>query len=436
MVKSVGFAQLMFAVGLALGAVAPVSAQFGAGSYTTLPPVDLAAAIANPQAVVGDWNADGFDDFVLYDGNASSFPITLHIFTSNGEMSYTKTGTDAVNVLPAPYAANYNGVAGEEFPSYPFLNAGQIAFSMFNGNGGGSFAQSIFTSTITGSQSDPRVFSGDIDGDGDTDLIASVDASTFTSFSNVGSGAFQADNFPYSAIGGFLVPQRQPARSRIANVYQETITDDFGNPIGVKNEIITAIYNAGQWSYESLLATSQTTGAIDIFPVIHLDVNGDGVQDLIAVDTTGVVAFLASATGQFSAASKISVSGLTGNILNAGDLDGDGDEDLIQFNQNQSMVMENRGGGQFSGFVSTLGGSAITGVGQFAGNARPDLYRLAPNGNSTRLTVARYGSGASSDLPVIVSHLIGSVPSGNPLALDKNSDSVLDSADAKRAAGR
>ncbi len=405
----------------------------GPADFTSIPPVDLPLSVAQPVAIAGDWNNDGLSDLMIYSGSATAFPVDFHFFTSTAEMAYTLTDTQSLTYLLGPAAADLNNVPGEEVPGLPFAAGGVIGVAALLGNGNGTFGQTVASSTVSTGTRTPVVYTADFERDGDNDILASADGTVFTSFLNDGAGNFTPDNFPYTGVGAVLVSQSAPgALPRIVNVFQQTIFDNVGNPIGVSNEVITAVYSGSAWTFETLLVNTTTQGEIDSFPVIAADLNGDGRQDIIAVEQGTVVGFLASpANGAFNPGAKILVTGLSGSVLNAGDIDGDGDDDLIQYVGETASVAENLGNGAFSTFTLNSGGPFfITGVGNFAGSALTDLFRVTANGSNTRLTVLRQGAGAPP-LPstlVLVQALTAIVP-GNGQTLDLNGDGRFDVAD-------
>lgn len=365
--------------------------------YSIAPPISLGVPTSNPQLVTGDWNGDGLADFAVWDGNATAFPIDLVIFTASQELTYPATVTLSLNAIPHPNGSPVDNSAGDDIVLFPAQdNGGQVFLAYLSSDGtGANFTQSPLVASGASLPIDPNgsMFLLDANADGLTDAVASF-GSTLTAFLATGSG-FQGDGNVFSAVGAVPIPQMPPTSSRFANIFQQTIFDQFNNPIGVANEVNTAVYGTSGWQFENtLISWSNSDGTIDRFPVVATDVDGDGRRDLIAVDLQPV-AFLADGSGAFSPTRQLVVSGLTGNLLNAGDLDGDEDEDLIEYRaNNDAFVMENQGGGSYAGFTVALPGGGsfpILGSAQLAGDPRPDLYGLRNGEGGVELLIAVAG---------------------------------------------
>ena len=211
-------------------------------------------------------------------------------------------------------------------------NAGQLV--VLRGGPSGALTMTE-DSPMAGGGSQPAylLVLADVDRDGNADAVTA----SFFSSSQVGvalgdgAGGFTPKgSFPVGASG------YAPSGLRVADMTGDGLLD-----------IVTADYDLGEAGTISILAGNGeggfaavsgspfASGDPQIYDVAVADLNGDGRRDLIAAHyssgpgVSGLRTRLALAGGGYAAASAKIEPGVPPNRIEAGDLDGDGDADVV-----------------------------------------------------------------------------------------------------------
>ena len=225
---------------------------------------------------------------------------------------------------------------------------------------------------------------GDIDGDGDLDLLA-ANGSTVSISLNNGSGTFTSSTA--AAVG--------------AGAYGLAVGDLDGDG---DLDLVTASNTTASLSVRMNNGTGSFSGSQQVaitdrsFGVVLGDVDGDGDLDLLAANfnAVGTVAVrLNDGNGNFSGSQNVSV-GNTCFSLAVGDVDGDGDLDLLVPSYNASTVgiRLNDGNGNFSGSQNVSVGTNPSSIAVGDVDADGDLDLLTGNvGTNTVSVRTNNGSG-------------------------------------------
>lgn len=273
------------------------------------------------------------------------------------------------------------------------------------GNAGGAgFGVPARVSGTSGLQS---VAAGDIDGDGDDDVV----------------GMSRDEIVVLRAHGGTLaVGQRLPAT--LGAQVQAVLTDGDGDgDLDIAAPTFDAVQtfrNVGGGTFAAGPRVT-VTGAFSLSAVTPADLDGDARQDLLAADGgSGVVhALRGQAGGGYVVGGRVAGAGFGLEDVAAIDLDGDGRDDAAavgSFSFTLATVLGDGAGG-FRSPIATLrsGGSGPTsaGVGDLDGDGREDLvvstlFSPAPvlrvhagDGTVTPPLVASLPTGAAPQNPVI-----------------------------------
>ncbi|MCS7468222.1 putative Ig domain-containing protein [Stieleria sp. ICT_E10.1] len=213
---------------------------------------------------------------------------------------------------------------------------GENLITIAFGNGQGSFDSHVELATSFASSS---LAVGDVDNDGDADVIVDNGANLAV-FLNDGTGGIVFDD-SYAVSTG----------DRIGSIVLEDLTRD-----GLVDVIAT---NAGQF-FETFMLSGLGGGRFSSSVDIGLrgngevaieDFNGDGVVDLVSAAGrfTGIQTLLGKQEGGFNVAPTPYSSSNATDLVVTGDVDGDGDIDIVTANfQRTVTVFVNDGTGDFS----------------------------------------------------------------------------------------
>jgi hypothetical protein len=373
----------------------------------------------DPETVAtGDVNGDGIPDIVYTDGTG---PYALHVLLGNGNGTFThKTDIDLpTKIGPLINLADVtNDGVLDIIVGGPGTSAGEIA--VYAGKGDGSF-QSPVISTIShnGSNGGTSSFNlvmavGDVNGDGDADLIA-ADATSATLYVLLGN------NTGKFSIGSTITEYF----TGHANSYLYDLNGD-GNLDIVVNDL------AGGESYVFL---GKGGGQFDpgVYyqsrAVLFTDLDNDGHPDLVGMSATvvGQVDILkGNADGTFGSPTPIATVSPSASLVEASDYNGDGVLDLLFIDPAGVGVALGLGNLTYGPLTSSVGGGAPIGFyadlfssADFRGKGYSDvteavdggLLILQNNGDGT------FGSGAFFDVGESV---------GSATVADFNGDNVPD----------
>jgi hypothetical protein len=356
-------------------ATAPAPGTFGVPA--SLPdgtvPVDN-----NPQSLAtGDVDGDG--DLDLLTANASG---TVSVRLNNGAGVFTAPATGTVAVGANPTSIALGDIDGDgdldllttsynTTPAYRTTPANTKVSVRVN-NGAGVFTVPAIVANGTVNISDyylgaVSIVLGDVDGDGDLDLLTALNVyidgrapgSVVSVSLNDGTGSFKS--------GSFVDVGQSPARIVLGDVDGDGDLDlvtacgapSPSNGILVTSTTVSIRLNNGAGTFT---APANGTVQVDSAPTsIDLgDIDGDGDLDLVSTgayntlgsltSTIGVVSVrLNNGAGTFTAPANGTVqvdSAPTSVAL--GDVDGDGDLDLVTSNTFKANVRLNDGAGGFA----------------------------------------------------------------------------------------
>ena len=293
---------------------------------------------------------------------------------------------------------------------------GQVNIARNSGNG--TFGPTQYL-TIGQFPTDMEVT--DMDGDGDLDLLVSsgfgytTSPGKFNVFTNNGSGVFG---------GGAVVSVS--SSSTFGIVAGDLDGDGDRDVIVFSNATATSVYlqeSDGAFTLASttdLAVSGLTLGPHTIDPALA-DIDGDGDLDLLASNVQGVSVSLNLGNGKFAPANLLTPPVRGGMAL--ADIDADGDLDMLTSNGTQANVLTNNGQGVFtlastvavaSGGVGSIIAGDIDGDGDLdmltGGTATSDLVSVRLNdglGNFSSTYSFQAAAGALGALPVALADLDG-----------------------------
>jgi hypothetical protein len=264
-------------------------------------------------------------------------------------------------------------------------NLGAATVSVRLNNGSGVFSGG---SDPAVSNNPASVALGDVDGDGDLDLLAACSGTVSVRLNN-GSGVFSGGSNP--AVTGI------PANVAVGDVDGDgdldllaTTTNSTSNTVSVRLNNGSGVFSGGS---DPVVGNQPYRLAVG-------DVDGDGDLDLLTANYGGatVSVRLNNGSGLFSGGSDPAV-GSSPQSVAVGDVDGDGDLDLLTANQNGGTVSVrlNNGSGVFSGGSDPTVGSNPFSVALGDVDGDGDLDLLVANASSSTVSVRlNNGSGVFS----------------------------------------
>jgi hypothetical protein len=337
---------------------------------------------------VGDIDGDGDLDVVVGNEDRSANKVFKNdgtgVFTYAGYIkAYSNRNTSSIQLGDLDGDGDLDVVTGNWGASnYVFLN---------NGTGSFSYSNSDINSSAT---ADLRL--GDVDHDGDLDVVTGNFDSANVVFLNNGNGRF-------SNAGAIDSNADKTYSIQLADFDNDGFLDVIsGNEYAVNTVTFNNGREYGNPSFE-LLSTAGTH--TDLTNSIQVgDIDGDGDWDLIRGNDGVNRVYTNDGSGVFTYAGMVGTHSDTTYSIQFGDVDGDGDLDVIAGNDGVNRLYLNDGSGTFadSGNIGTHSDTTYSiQFGDVDGDG--DLDVLAGNDGVNRLYL-NDGSGTFADAGTIGTH--------------------------------
>ncbi len=343
------------------GSVGKVWRNNGMASFSVI--ADLIGPNQGTAIAIADLTLDGFPDIVV--GSLDRGAVPFINFGIAGFLPDPQLGTGSVRAIAlADFDADgdpdlVEGRSGG-LPDRVWFNDG-IGF--FDDSGMVLLARSTYGAVL-----------GDHDSDGDLDL--------FTASLNQSSASYR--NSLSAAPGGFdLVDSGQDLRNNTNPAFNITLDAalvDFDLD-GQLDYLNGAAPNGGarKWSNDGtgvfILGAQFGTPGVSADAVAAADLDGDSDPDLlIGRSGTSTLVFRNDGGGMFTAIGTIATS-ISATRLRLGDLDGDGDRDLVSDAGSVTRVFLNNGSGVFTDTGQSIGSFPAAGIalGDLDGDGDRDL---------------------------------------------------------------
>ncbi len=408
----------------------------GAGTFTDVTATHLmTGSFPTTSVALGDVNGDGHLDLVIGNGSQQN-----RLLLNNG----TGTLTDAT-ITRMPFDNDHTSslalgdVDGDGDLDLVVGNVSQQSRLYLN-NGAGTFGDATVTHMPVGIHHTSSVVLADVDGDGDLDLVLG-DSGENLVYLNDGMGRFTDATAP--AMPSFV----DATAMAVGDV------DGDGDPdlvVGGGDSVATRcrLYrNDGRGIFQEVTAAHMPNDPSLTTALVLGDVDGDGDLDLV-IGTKGQQTrlYLNDGTGNFTdaTASRLPVGNLAAGSLAFGDVDGDGDLDLVvgvggmlvpgKYLQ-QTRLYLNNGVGVFTDATATrlpagLHDNRSVVLGDVDGDGDLDLllgnigaYHLSTSSNRLYLND---GTGTFTDATATHLPMMGNDPTGSLALGDVDGDGDLD----------
>jgi hypothetical protein len=390
--------------------------------------ITLASALlrAQPSPVVYSNQLDGLDDPAIA-ATASAAQVKFA-----KPVTYGTIGDWAVSV--AIQDLNNDGK-----PDMVVANRTSSTIAVLLGNGDGTFQTPVTYNSGGGSYDQGggvnSVVIGDVNGDGNPDLVVANQNSTVGVLLGNGNGTFQtAVTYGSGGVGPVSVAVADlNGNGKLDIIVANNCAAANNCPGEFSPSSVGVLLNNGDGTFQT--AVTYSTGGTETNSIAVADVNGDGKPDVLVVNggpeqTGSVGVVLGNGDGTFQTAVTYSVGGLVSGSVAVADLNGDGKLDMVVTNLCEETgdnsdcpsgvvsVLLGNGNGTFQPAMTyVLDRVEITSVaiGDVNGDGRPDLVVSNPclspgycnivpsgvrvllgNGDGTFQAPVSYGSGGGT----------------------------------------
>jgi len=304
-----------------------------------------------------DFNNDQYMDIAV----ANSINNTIVVHLNNGDKTFS-TGQIVTRLATGASAVITADLNGDGLADLISASPSDNKIAWYANNGDGTFgSQRIVTAIATSTVS---VYAIDMDRDGDIDLVTgSTSTNTYNMsvmwFENYGNSSFGPQRVVYQ-VGSV----RSVAAADFDN---DNDTDIVASFYDLNYLAWFENYNDGTWSDIKIISNN----ASYVTSIKIVDFNADGFKDVLVacyMNVSKVSWYMNTGIGSFSAELTISTSTNGTLAVDIGDLDLDGDNDVLSASFFDSKIARftNGGGGSFSVqqivTVSTKGATGVLAV--------------------------------------------------------------------------
>ena len=407
-------------------------------------------------ALTADVNKDGLPDLVTVQSDGT-LNISLNPGGGNlGKFAVTYTNTSTVASFPYAVYATSNDLNGDGYPDIEVLDVYNNAIDIYMNKKDGTFADAaVYPVTLNSggtfySDGGGAVF-GDVTGDGNVDMI--VTCFNFDPNFQLPTTTLSVEVFPGNGDGTFADPQPEQDynfNGQVASSVGQTLLADMnkdGNldlvieatgppPTIPQTAFVSVLKGDGKGAFSGF-PTDFPANGVSMTPAENVlgslyagDVDGDGDPDvLFAVPDGNLYLALGAGDGSLGAPKPVLTNLFYSGVFNFADVNGDGKLDMVAYNGQYVSVYTGKGDGSFNTLPTPPVATGQTGDEQpmpadFNGDGTLDLVQVDFNTASAGFLLG--SNGAFAGAPVLAPS--GETPS-NFAALavgDLNGDGLAD----------
>jgi len=302
-------------------------------------PVEFAVDIEAGLLAAGDLDNDNDLDLITAYERHTRVPILW-----NNDESGITVESRTLSMAPAPHAMVMDDLNGDGYLDIATGDGLGSTITIFLNDGAGNFRPGGNRTVQAGDYLN-SIDGGDFDGDGDIDLVtAAIQDRRMQVFLNNGQGAYGSRALYTTGVRPFMVEVGE-------------LTGDGFPEIASANETagtVTVYLNSGTGNGRFAGRREYRVGRLPV-AVAMGDLDGDGDQDVISANrgSRDLSVLMNSGNGTLGAAVSYTVDGTPWYVVTA-DFDADGDIDLATANQpNRTVgIFYNRGDGTFEAGVN------------------------------------------------------------------------------------
>jgi len=342
---------------------------------------------------IADFNGDGKLDLAL--GG--------YVLLGNGDGTFQGIQLGAVPVAPtAAVVGNFNNNATLDVAAVTNQQGGPYNLYILKNNGSGALS---VTNTYTLQQPGQSIVTGDVNGDGNLDLVViGMDPSTqnwsYSVLLGNGDGSFQTPSFSQQSLAN-------PGAAVLADFNNDHKLD---LALSVGDQSVAILLGNGDGTFMSPVSYFDPgSGAV------VADFNGDGNLDIASGTGTETWILYGNGNGTFQAA--VGPESLNNfSAAYTADINNDGKPDLIS----SSQVALGNGDGTFTVLAALPSPEEIFAIGDLNGDGKPDLIVSANTANSSQGGVL-LGNGDGT-FGALISIPLVNVPPTTVFVADMNGD--------------